>query len=939
MSIAHRVCGQCGQGLSPGDNSQLCPACALETRVDGSEISPEPAAANAAESEGPPLPAKIGAHEILSVVGEGGMGTVYLARDPILDRQVALKVLRPELLNPDFADRHTGEAIVTGRLAHPGIVPVHQLGVDEKYGPWYTMKLVQGRPFSDVLQGLRERRPEDEEAYTLPVLLGIFQRVCEALAFAHHNQVVHRDIKPGNIMLGEFGEVMVLDWGLARVLDQPTKTRPAASNVQMEVSNLDSSFTRDGIVIGTPGYMSPEQAAGLGTSVGPPSDVYSLGAILYEILTLQPPVDVNDANEAIRATLEGEIVPVQKRGVGRQAPRALCQIVEKAMGATPEIRYPSAMEMARAIDDFIAGRVPWRSAQEERGAEAWDVVSGRWSRRADDLYCLGGQSSRVVHESRLGGDVRITFTLIADVDRTAWEADLWLALRGGFSLEGYQIRLAAGPEGRVELLRHGVVAVRRLDVHLASRARYHMLVLREGDRLSITINGTRVLEYRDLFPLRGDRVALSCDDEGILFRDVHLQGRGAPLQLTFLALPDKIFQLGQVREARDLYLEMAETHPDREEGHLAQYKAALCSIELGDRAAAEASLRNLEGTVLEALIPLGYAKLGLKAGKPAVAVAALTDGCQKYPGDPIRIELWTLLLDTIDGVERESPDVAAQMFHELLRQRWLDPGEAVQVCAEALRLGMTLGGPARVRDEAMKLLAKEPYGVEVRMECHGALARAGMTPDLIPRCREALQETLALGLNLAARDRWMTMLRLSETLIAEGDLRAARHTLSVVFGGAAHPSNEGAWARNWLALVSLLEGNPAEALAVLDREAPAYINSKSIQELFKVLIECAALGAMGQAEESINRLAEATVSIPEWQPIAGVVAGQEPLEVLWGFATGLSPNLAAELYLLLGEIFAGRKKASIATQLRARAIQISAGRALALWFVSRRTIR
>lgn len=880
-------------------------------------------------------PSRIGSYDILSVLGEGGMGTVYLAHDPVLDRDVALKVLRPDVFSAEFAERLSEEAIVTGRLAHPGIVPVHQLGYDKTWGPWYTMKLVQGRPLSDILEGLRERKPREEEAWPLTALLGAFARVCEAIAFSHFNDVVHRDLKPGNIMLGEFGEVLVLDWGLARTLGEKRKR----GETKQIVAPAEGGLTRDGIIVGTPGYMSPEQAAGMGTLVGPPSDVYSLGTILYEILTLQPPVDTSDPDEALRATLKGEITPVHKRGPGRFAPRALCQIVEHAMDADPARRYPTARELARAVDEFLAGRVPWRDVSEGKGAEAWDQVSGRWSRKGRDLVCAGGQSARVVAVPRVTGDIRLEFTLSADVDRSTWEASVWLAIRGGFSLEGYQIRLAAGPEGRVELIRHGVAAVRRLDIRLAARTRYRILVLREGDRISLTINGVRALEYRDLFPLRGDRVGLSCDDEGASFRDVKLEGRGAPLQLTFLALPDKLYQLGKISEAREMYREMGETHPDREEGLLAHYKAALCSIELGERLEALEALRKLDGTPLEAVIPLGQARLELKAGNTYDAVVALQEGCQRYPGDPVRIELWTLLLETIDRMERESPDRAAAMYQELLRQRWLDSVEAAQVCAEMLRLCGTLGGPARVRDEATRQLAREKFAVEVRMECHAALARAGVTPDLIARCRAELQETLQLSVNLAARDRWLTMLRLSETQIAEGDLRAARASLTVVIGGATHPSNEGAWARNWLALVALLDGNPTEALSILEHEASAYAASKSLQELFRVLLECAALAGMNRAEDAISRLAETVAAVPEWSPVAGVIAGSEPLESLWSFATSMSPNLAAELYLLMAEVFAGRRQLSKATQLRARAIQVGAGRALALFLVSRRASR
>ena len=881
-------------------------------------------------------PSRIGTYDILSVLGEGGMGTVYLAHDPVLDRDVALKVLRPDVFSAEFAERLSEEAIVTGRLAHPGIVPVHQLGYDKTWGPWYTMKLVQGRPLSDILEGLRERKPREEEAWPLTALLSAFARVCEAMAFSHFNDVVHRDLKPGNIMLGEFGEVLVLDWGLARTLGEKRKR----GETKQIVAPAEGGLTRDGIIVGTPGYMSPEQAAGMGTLVGPPSDVYSLGTILYEILTLQPPVDTSDPDEALRATLKGEITPVHKRGPGRFAPRALCQIVEHAMDADPARRYPSARELARAMDEFLAGRVPWRDVSEGRGAEAWDQVSGRWSRKGRDLVCGGGQSARIVAVPRVTGDIRLEFTLSADVDRSTWEASVWLAIRGGFSLEGYQIRLAAGPEGRVEFIRHGVAAVRRLDIRLAARTRYRILVLREGDRISLTINGVRALEYRDLFPLRGDRVGLSCDDEGASFRDVKLEGRGAPLQLTFLALPDKLYQLGKISEAREMYREMGETHPDREEGLLAHYKAALCSIELGERLEALEALRKLDGTPLEAVIPLGQAPARAQ-GRKHLRRRRRAPG--RLPALPWRPRPHR----AVDAAPRnDRPHGARVRRHAPPRCTRNSCGSGGWTRRKRRRCARKCCGCA-ARWAGRRACATRQCGSwgakSSRSRCAWNATRrsrrAGVTPDLIARCRMELQETLTLSVNLAARDRWLTMLRLSETQIAEGDLRAARASLTVVMGGAAHPSNEGAWARNWLALVALLDGNPTECLSILEREAAAYTASKSVQELFRVLLECAALAGMNRPEDAISRLAETVAAVPEWSPVAGVIAGSEPLESLWSFATSMSPNLAAELYLLMAEVFAGRRQLSKATQLRARAIQVGAGRALALFLVSRRASR
>ena len=225
---------------------------------------------------------------------EGGIGQVWLAFDTELNREVALKVLRRTALSePVLEARFINEARVTGRLQHPGIVPVYELAFDGEQQPidqppFYTMRLVKGRTLTEAISEYHAKdRPSLVERATL---LTAFVSVCNTVAYAHARGVVHRDLKPANIALGDFGEVVVLDWGFAKVVGQadlpPGATPP-----------LDSRQTSAGQVLGTPAYMAPEQADG---QCGIQSDVYGLGAILYELLTGQPPFSDGDAAEVLR---------------------------------------------------------------------------------------------------------------------------------------------------------------------------------------------------------------------------------------------------------------------------------------------------------------------------------------------------------------------------------------------------------------------------------------------------------------------------------------------------------------------------------------------------------------------------------------------------------------------------------------------------------------
>ncbi len=253
------------------------------------------------------VPAGTARYAILEELGRGGMGVVYRARDAALGRDVALKVTSERVTTPDRLER---EARVLATLEHPGIVPVHDVGVMPDGRAFYAMQLVQGKTL----------RTHFERGMPRGDALRAFLRVCEAVSFAHAREVVHRDLKPGNVMLGAFGEVLVLDWGVARVRGESrSETTPMANPSH-------GATTRDGAMIGTPGYMAPEQA-GRAAQADARSDIYALGRILNDILKLE----------------------------GDDAPRPLRSIVTRATAAEPAHRYPSVAALADDVRAWLDG--------------------------------------------------------------------------------------------------------------------------------------------------------------------------------------------------------------------------------------------------------------------------------------------------------------------------------------------------------------------------------------------------------------------------------------------------------------------------------------------------------------------------------------------------------------------------------------------------------
>jgi serine/threonine protein kinase len=308
-------------------------------------------------------------------IARGGMGAVLRAVDCDIRREVAVKYLLDQA-DPRKKVRFVEEAQVTGQLEHPNIVPIHELGVDGQGRLFFAMKMVRGRSLQEVLQELRDSPRSAGKEYPLGRLLTVFVSACNALAYAHSRSVVHRDLKPANIMVGDFGEVYVMDWGLAKILDRPAPEPTAviqstpsfawAEGVEAGESNTPSvqtsrqdgnDRTMDGAILGTPQYMPPEQALGQMAAIDPRSDVYALGAILYEMLTLQPPINqAGGATHILARVIKGEIVPPEKLAPGRHIPAELSAVALKALAKEPRDRYPGVEALRRDIERYQEGR-------------------------------------------------------------------------------------------------------------------------------------------------------------------------------------------------------------------------------------------------------------------------------------------------------------------------------------------------------------------------------------------------------------------------------------------------------------------------------------------------------------------------------------------------------------------------------------------------------
>jgi serine/threonine-protein kinase len=334
---------------------------------------------------------------------KGGLGEVFVALDQEIDREVALKRIQAGLADDaQSRARFLLEAEVTGRLEHPGVVPVYGLGQYPNGQPYYAMRFIQGDSLKDAIRQFHEAdrpgRDPGQRSLAFRALLRRFIDVCNTVAYAHSRGVLHRDLKPANVMLGKFGETLVVDWGLAKVISHSEEATEAGEVTLRPASAVCVvAPTEAGAVVGTPAYMSPEQAGGQLARIGPVSDAYSLGATLYELVTGQAPFGGGDVLEILLKVRAGRFS--RPRQVNGGVPPALEAICLKAMALKPEERYATAQDLATDIEHWLADE-PVSAYREPLGERL-----RRWRRR---------------HQALVTGATAVLLTAVVMLAAGAW---------------------------------------------------------------------------------------------------------------------------------------------------------------------------------------------------------------------------------------------------------------------------------------------------------------------------------------------------------------------------------------------------------------------------------------------------------------------------------------------------------------------------------------
>ncbi|QGJ71117.1 Hypothetical protein PBC10988_28200 [Planctomycetales bacterium 10988] len=396
---------------------------------------------NAPRKEASPT-AKPKRYALQKVLGEGGLGRVWLVEDSKLNREVALKEIQPAAYRgPATAAQLVKEAQVTGQLEHPNIVPIYDLHIDDLERPCYTMRLIRGRNLYEAIRSLHHLTSTKRSEPGLPFakidrlelrhLLTAFVSLCNAVAYAHSRGVLHRDLKPDNVVLGDYGEVLLVDWGIARLLEDANQAEEESQAELPQVSisgDVSHEGTIDGSIIGTPGYLAPEQAKGRINSLDARTDIFGLGGILFSILTGKAPYEGKNLMEILWRS--GSEPPPRVRSLDSTISPSLEAICTKAMAQRQDDRYQSAMELAEEVERWLADEPVLVHR------ETWPQRFGRWMRRHRARVFATGIAGMVILLISLFSAVAITFahqeTLaekeIAVQERNRANENLYLAM-------------------------------------------------------------------------------------------------------------------------------------------------------------------------------------------------------------------------------------------------------------------------------------------------------------------------------------------------------------------------------------------------------------------------------------------------------------------------------------------------------------------------------
>ncbi len=523
-----------------------------------------------------PLPKAIGPYKILESLGRGGMGEVFLALDPTFGRKVALKRIRTELQkNQTIQRRFLREAKVASSLTHPSIIPILTIQI-EPPDIYYTMPYVEGETLRQIL-----RKAKDQETHSIdcsiPALSRIFLQVCEAVAYTHSKGILHRDLKPENIIVGKYGEVMILDWGIADFIDS-LESDESLPEVRKESEDL----TRPGKITGTLAYMAPERLKGKSSSVQ--TDLYALGVILYQILALQLPFQ-RKTIAAFKKTVDNEqIVGPIEAAPYREIPHQLAALSTKCLAKDPSERFQTVEELIVELKKSIEGRPEWILAGELnlKNKEDWqfqeNVLLAKHlaiTRNFDVTQWAALSISKMTFEENLRLDAKVKMP-----SKGEGIGFLLSVPAPGESLEeGYLLWVGSESSPSCQLFRSNVQVLEAPNIFLRSNEWHRVRIEKIDDHLKFYLDGELKLSFVSHLPLSGKHIGILAKDDRFEIQYCKIYDGSHNVMVGCLAVPNAFLSRDLFDIALEEYRRIGQCFPGRMEGREALFRAGLTILE------------------------------------------------------------------------------------------------------------------------------------------------------------------------------------------------------------------------------------------------------------------------------------------------------------------------------------------------------------------------
>lgn len=636
-----QYCAFCGNSLN-GQNSSVGSTSSSGGATFIQGHAPEPTS----------IQFQIGPYQVLSSIGKGGMGEVFLAYDTICGRRIALKKVRTDLQQHAYLhNRFLKEARITSQLTHPSIIPIYSIH-EEAQLIYYTMPYVEGEDLKQILRRTRakekKREKVDHIGTSIPALIRILLNICQAVAYAHSNHVLHRDLKPENIIVGRFGEVLILDWGLAILTEEPSSKNLESPESDEEIP-VKGSITNHGKVVGTVAYMAPERA--MGNPATYQTDIYALGVILYQMLCLHLPFRRENLQE-FRKTMRQELyIDPAEVAPYREVPKILSQICQKCLEPDPEARYHTLDQLIRDLESYIEGRSEWFLATQlniqnksdwefqenvliaehmaiTRNTEMFDWVSLMISKASLGENCKIEARVRIGEK---GHGIGFLFSIPEASERTHLN-------------DGYCLWLGSDSYKSTKLLRSTVEVLQASDISLIRHDWYQICIEKVDNKIHLYLNNQLQFTYISYLPLPGTHVGLLLRDDDFEITDFSIYVGSQNVMVNCLAVPDAFLAHKDYPKALTEYRRIGYSFPGRAEGREAMFRAGITLLEQAraektptekyfDLALEEfEKLRNTPGAPLE---HLGKALVYESLSDYEEEVKCYTLACRKYPHHPL----------------------------------------------------------------------------------------------------------------------------------------------------------------------------------------------------------------------------------------------------------------------------------------------------------------